>query len=126
MKVFQIRVSSKYLREKFIFLSLQVDLCILALISLNLSLIFQLGQSGSSLLVHLVLKFTTHSSVVLADLTENIGLVGLLFEGSSHHLFLEGLCLFLNLSLNVLFFVILHPLSLIFKNPLSFNFSFFC
>lgn len=87
------------------------------------SLVLNLGEFGSTLLVHAVLKLAAHGAVTFANLSEDIGLVHLaihrVFESSLFVLPVHGL----NLFADRLLFVVLQPFSLLLHRLLQKNVS---
>lgn len=96
-------------------------LLVVVLFGLNASLVFQLGQLRSSLLVHNLLEFASHGAVALANLSQHVGLVHLLHHASLYHLVLVGLVLALNFGFHVVALVLLHPLLLLLQLFLKFD-----
>lgn len=96
-------------------------LLVVVLFGLNASLVFQLGQLRSSLLVHNLLEFASHGAVALANLSQHVSLVHLLHHASLYHLVLVGVVLALNFGFHVIALVLLHPLMFLFQLFLEFD-----
>lgn len=87
-------------------------IAVVVLFDLNAALVFEFSQLSCAFLVHDLLQITTHCPVSLADLSQDISLVSLLCHRSLDHLFLKCTVLALNLTLHILAFILLHPISL--------------
>jgi hypothetical protein len=87
----------------------------------NTFLVFDLGKLGGSLVVHLSLEVSADLSVTLTNLSEDVGLVGLLVHGDHGSLGHESLVLTGNFSVDHGLVVLLQPGGLVLQLLLEFD-----
>ena len=88
---------------------------VVSLLLADASLVFNLGELGSSFFVHFVLQVTTHCPVSFAYLSKDVSLVCLFGQCKFHCLCLMGLSLSSNLLFILLQFIVLQPCGLFFQ-----------
>ena len=89
------------------------QLVIILLLCIDASLVLDLCQFGSALLVHAVLQVTAHGAITLTDLAKHISLVGLAVVGLLEGTLLKQTVLSVDLGINLLLVVLSLPLGLL-------------
>lgn len=88
-------------------------LVIICLFTLDASLVLDLGEFGSTFIVHAILEVTAHGAVSLTYLTKNISLMRLFIERIGQSLLLMSFVHRFYLSFNDLLIVSFQPCSLL-------------
>ena len=96
-------------------------LIIVVLLDINASLVLNLGELSSTLLVHAVLQIASHCAVTLTHLAQHISLVSLLLVGDSECVLFVGSVLPLDIGIDILLVVLLKPGSFFFESRLEEN-----
>lgn len=87
-------------------------------------MIVKFGELGGAFIVHFCLDVAADLSIAFANLTKNVGLVGLFVHSNGHSLLSVGLVLGFNLSLILSSFIILKPLCVVFLKFFKFDIGF--
>lgn len=92
---------------------------IILLLTLDASLVLNLGQFGSPLFIHAILQVTAHSAISLTHLAKHISLVSLLVDGFLKSTLFMHAVLTVNLGVNLVLIVLSKPFLLFFHGLLE-------
>ena len=96
-------------------------LIIVVLLDINASLVLNLGELSSTLLVHAILQIASHCAVTLTHLAQHISLVSLLLVRNSECVLFVGSVLPVNIGINRLLVMLLKPGSFVLESLLEQN-----
>ena len=96
-------------------------LIIVVLLDTNASLVLNLGELSSTLLVHAILQIASHCAVTLTHLAQHISLVSLLLVGDSECVLFVGSVLPIDIGIDILLVVLLKPGSFVLESRLEEN-----